>query len=464
VAVLAKNCHRYQEAYVAVARLGAVLVPLNHRLSARELEDILADCGADVMLIGPTFVPMWRTIRRNIPALRHGIVLAEHADADIISYEQLLQTTAPSVPDVERTPDDLLYLYYTSGTTGRAKGVMLSERNALVAVDAATGIMRLTSHERVLRVPNPFHVGGITVWSMLLTGACQLIVPDFDPAHYLQLMQDEHITIVQLVPTMINAMLNVPNVLSYDLSALRLLTYAASPMPDPLLRKTAETFRADLLQIYGMTELGYVTALLPEDHLLTGPEPLTRRVRSVGRALPGVEIRIVDDQDCDLTCDDIGEVLVRGPNVMLGYWNQLSTTDEALRNGWMHTGDVGTLDAAGYLYLVDRKKDMIITGGENVYSTEVESILYQHPAVLEAAVIGVADPAWGERVMALVVLKPGRTVTVKALQAFCRERMAGYKLPRLVEFLAALPKTTTGKISKTELRERYRDRVTRGAT
>jgi long-chain acyl-CoA synthetase len=330
---------------------------------------------------------------------------------------------------------------------------MLSEENALLIASAIQPFMNLTQQDVVLRTPNPFHLAGLTIWQVLPVGACMLLSPDFEPKRYLHMVQEERVTVVALVPTMINAMINLPEVRSLDLGSLRLLGYAGAPMPEQLVRAAAETFvGAGLLQAYGMTEAGYLTALLPEDHVLAESGPLARRIRSVGRVVPGVELRVVNDRDEDVACGEIGEIIVRGPNVMLGYWNQPEPTAEALRGGWMHTGDMGSLDEQGYLYLADRKKDMIISGGENVYSTEVEAVLYEHPAVLEAAVIGVPDTTWGETVKAFVVLKPAQSTSASVLQTFCRERIAGYKAPRSIEFLESLPKTAAGKISKKDLR------------
>jgi long-chain acyl-CoA synthetase len=451
VAVLAKSCHRYLEVYLATANLGAVLVPLNYRFSVVELQQIISDSGAQTILLGPAFLATWRRIRPEVHDVVNVVLLAEDGQDGVVGYEQLLRKSAGHAPSVEKTTDDLMYLFYTSGTTGRPKGVMLSERNALCLASFSRWLMQLTSEDRLLRSPTPFHVGALATWAAVSAGACQVYLPDFEPRAYLRAMHDERVTAISTVPTILNAMVHVPDVLSYDLRSLRLAMYGGSPMPEAVLRKTADTFGCPLVQVYGMTEVGFATALLREDHILA-PEPPTRRIRSAGRALAGVELRIVDDQDVDLSVGEIGELLVRGPNVMLGYWNQPEATAQALTGGWMHTGDLASLDEDGYVYIVDRKKDMIITGGENVYSTEVESVLCQHPAVLEAAVIGAQDPFWGETVNALVVLNPGHFVSAEGLQAFCRERIAGYKVPRTVQFVQTLPKTATGKISKKELR------------
>jgi acyl-CoA synthetase (AMP-forming)/AMP-acid ligase II len=452
IAVLAKNCHRYLEAYLAAAHLGAVLVPVNYRLSSRELGEILADSGPHVLLVSPAFKSVWDVNRERLTGVRHLVLLDERGDGDSLAYEQLLRTGASSVPTVERDPDDMLYLFYTSGTTGQAKGVMLSKRNVVFGVSAIHYVMHLTTRDRVLRTSNPFHIGGLSIWAVVSAGACQLVLPEFDPTRCLQVLQDERVTVAgMVVPTMLNAMVAVPDADSYDLSAMRLLTYGASPISEALLRKTGYTFGCHMLQYYGMTEVGVATVLSPEDHVPAAPDQVSR-IQSAGRAVLGVDVRTVDDQDHDVAGGEVGEVIVRGPNVMLGYWNQPEMTAEALRNGWMHTGDLATMDGDGYLYIVDRKKDMIISGGENVYSSEVESVLCQHPAVSEAAVVGAPDPTWGETVKAAVVLKPEQTASAETLQDFCRERIAGYKVPRSVEFLESLPKTATGKISKKDLR------------
>src|SRR5579859_697259 len=431
LAVLAKSCHRYLEAYLAAAYLGAVLVPLNYRLSAAESEQVVSDSGAQTLLLSPAFQSTWQAIGHEVHDVVNVVLLAEDSQDEAVGYEQLLRRSAGVTHPVERATNDLAYLYYTSGTTGGPKGVMLSEQNALCIASSAQSFMQFTTQDRLLRPRTPFHVGTLAMWAALSAGACQVCLPDFEPRAYLHAIQDEHVTAISMVPTMLNAIVHVPDARSYDLRSLRLVNYGAAPMPDAVLRKTVDTFGCNLVQVYGMTEVGYATALLPEDHVL-GPQPLARRIRSAGRALAGVELRIVDEQDVDVSVGEIGELLVRGPSVMLGYWHQPEATAEAFRGGWMHTGDMARMDEDGYVSIVDRKKDMIITGGENVYSTEVEAVLYQHPAVVESAVIGVPDSYWGETVKALVVLNPGQVMSADTLQRFCRERIAGYKVPRSV--------------------------------
>jgi long-chain acyl-CoA synthetase len=390
----------------------------------------------------------------SAPALKQMIVLADDAPDGLTAYEQLVREADPGPPVIAST-DDLLFLYYTSGTTGRPKGVMVGEGGVVLLAESLHEVMHLTETDRYLHVGPMFHAAAPgTLLSVVLAGGC-VCVADFEARRCLQLMQQESVTTTNLVPTTLGLLLDVLAQSRYDLSCLRLVAYGAAPMPEATTRRAMATIPARLMQRYGLTEVLPLTYLLPEEHVADGPREITRRVRSVGRAVRGVQLRILDAQDHDVPIGDVGEVIVRGPNVMLGYWKQPTATAEALRGGWMHTGDMGMLDQDGYLYLVDRKKDIIITGGENVYSTEVESVLCQHAAVLEAAVIGLPDQKWGEAVAAIVVLRAGQQASAEEMRAFCRERIAGYKVPRSIDFVDALPKTTTGKISKQELRTRY---------
>jgi long-chain acyl-CoA synthetase len=456
VAILEKNCHRYVEAQLAAAWSGVVLVPLNHRLAPGELHEVLADSEARALLLGPTFLQLLDALRQDLDCLEHVIVMADTAPPGAIAYEHLIRDAADSVRPAIRSADELLYLYYTSGTTGRPKGVMLTAGNIMFNVETACASLQLTSADRYLHTLPLFHrAGSWAVLATLVAGGC-VCLTEFNAEGWLESMRTERISVAALVPTMVNLVLNSANARKdVDLSNWRLLVYGASPMPAAIIQQVIRRFGVGLLQSYGMTEANPGTYLLPVDHASGGSERGSQRIRSVGRPVRGVELRVVDEQDRDLPVGAVGEVAMRGPNVMRGYWKQPAATAQALRGGWMHTGDMGSLDQDGYLYLVDRKKDMIISGGENVYSTEVEAVLYQHPAILEAAVIGVPDPTWGETVKAIVVLKTDQHVTAEELRAFCRERIAGYKLPRSVDFVERLPKTASGKISKQDLRAPY---------
>jgi acyl-CoA synthetase (AMP-forming)/AMP-acid ligase II len=456
LAVLGTNCHRYLECYLAASASGTVLVPLNHRLAPRELAEILTDSEASVLVIDPRFLTTLEAIRSDLPLLQRIVVLADSAPDGAIAYEKLLESAPTSPPRATpRDPEDVLYLFYTSGTTGRPKGVMLSERSITFAVETCLNSVRFTAADRYLHSVSLGHRAAIGFLLGTLIGGGCVCLTDFEPDRCLSQLEHERITVTALVPTMINLVLNATDPRAYDLSTWRLLIYGASPMPEQLMRQAMRTLGVGLLQSYGMTELTTATMLMPDDHVLEAPTELVRRLKSAGRPVAGVDVRVVDEHDDDVACGEVGEIIVRGPCMMTGYWKQPEASAEALRDGWMHTGDMGMLDSDGYLYLVDRKKDMIISGGENVYSTEVESVLYQHPAVLEAAVIGVPDPMWVEGVKAIVALKHGQHVSADDLRSFCRERIAGYKVPRTVDFMESLPKTATGKISKKDLRTPY---------
>lgn len=457
VAVLEKNCHRFLELYFAAAQVGTVLVPLNYRLAARELAEILADSEAGAIFVGWNFLPLLESFRGDVSRLKQIVVFADEAPDGASAYEALLRAANGAPAPAAGSADELLYLYYTSGTTGRPKGAMLTESNIVFNARTVATHAGFTSADRYLHVAPMFHLADAgAIWSVTLGGGTHVCLADFEPGRCVELLERERITATVLVPTMINFVLNSPRAANADFSAWRVLIYGASPMPETLIRRAASTFGVQLMQAYGMTELSPVaTWLSADEHQLEGPETVVRRLRSAGRAVPGVEVRVVDGQDRDVPLGEVGEVIVRGPNVMQGYWNQPEVTAQALLGGWMHTGDMATQDEDGYLYIVDRKKDMIISGGENVYSPEVEDVLFQHPALLEAAVIGVPDATWGEAVKAIVVVKDGQHVSTDELRAFCRQRIAGYKVPRSFEFVDALPKTATGKVSKKDLRAPY---------
>jgi long-chain acyl-CoA synthetase len=318
-------------------------------------------------------------------------------------------------------------------------------------------ILRMVEQDVWIHAAPMFHLADAWAsWTVTWLGARHVFLRAFQPQAYLELVQRERVTLSLLVPTMINFIVNFPAVADYDLSSLRLVAFGASPMPVDRLRAAISVFGCGFSQLYGMTETApFCTQLTPEDTVTEGPEYLVRRLASCGREIPGVQVRVVRDDGSEAAPGEVGEIVMRGPNIMLGYWRLPDASAEALRGGWMHSGDLATADAEGYITIVDRAKDMIISGGENVYSTEVEDALYKHSAVLEAAVIGVPDDRWGERVHAVVVLKSGRQVEPAELTEFCRGHIAGYKIPRSIEFVDALPKTGSGKIQKAGIRERY---------
>lgn len=462
VAVLMLNCHRYFELYYACARMGAVIVPLNTRLAPPEIDFILGYSEARVLVVDKTFAPFMSKSESfsSVQRLVYSGLQTEVAPAEMLHYERLVQQGAArrSSADQEVGDDDLYGLFYTGGTTGRAKGVMLSHDN--IVSNAMHMIMATGIDERdvYLHAAPMFHLGDLGgAFGAAMQGACHVFVPQFQPVQVLQTIQAKRVTMIMLVPTMINVLLNHPGIDSYDVSSLRTLVYAASPMPVELLKRGLRKWGQIFLQGYGMTETAPILTLLhKQDHILEGTPERMHRLSSCGKQVLGVEVRVVTARGEDVKPGEIGEIIARGPNVMLGYWRMPEATAAVLKDGWMHTGDLATVDEEHYIYIIDRAKDMIISGGENVYSVEVEQALYTHPVVLEAAVISIPDEKWGEAVHAVVVCKPGMQVSSEELIAHARTRIAGYKVPRSIEFrLEPLPKSGAGKILKRELREPY---------
>ncbi|TSD99919.1 long-chain-fatty-acid--CoA ligase [Skermania sp. ID1734] len=453
VACLGLNSDRYHEYLFAVPWIGAVLNPVNIRWSPAEIVYSLADSDSRVLLVDDTFA-------NAIPALRAGFDRLEtviftgdgEAPAGALRYEDLIAGHEP-VADTRTGRDSLLGIFYTGGTTGNPKGVMLSHNNLITSGLGSLATGHVASQGgRMLHAAPMFHLADIAMWTIgNLVGSTHVFIPMFTPAATLAAIAEHQITDALLVPTMIQMLVDDPAAAEVDLSSVKHFLYGASPISESLLERARKVFpAAKFTQAYGMTELSPVTTLLsPTDH----DDPTLRR--SAGRAVPHAEVRIVDADDNELPRGSVGEVVAFGDHVMLGYWNKPEATAEAVHDGWMHTGDGGYMDDRGYVFIVDRLKDMIITGGENVYSAEVENALAKHPAVAACAVIGVPDAQWGERVHAVVVLKEGQQASEDELREHCRALIANYKVPRSAEFVAALPMSGAGKILKRELRKPY---------
>jgi long-chain acyl-CoA synthetase len=439
VAVVAQNSHRYLELYQAVPGAGLVLVPLNHRHADAEVRYALEDSGARVLFTD-------RAVDDRPTGVEHVIDAAR-------GHEELIAGAAPADFPDDVAEADLAGIFYTGGTTGGAKGVMLRHRSLVSNALHLQAALPFESETGFLLVAPMFHLAGTlavlpTVWH----GGRQVVMRAFDPAAALDLIAAEAVTMTQVVPSMLAAMCDEQLERPRDVSSLQYLTFGGAPSATETLRRVRRAFPdAELMTMYGATETApLVTAVRHLERRLDTPGEGT-----CGRPLVGVEARIVEPQErTPVDAGEVGEVAVRGPNVMAGYWRKPEQTDAVLADGWYHTGDLGRLDADGYLYLVDRAKDMIVTGGENVYSTEVEDVLYRHPAVAEAAVFGVPDPRWGEAVHAVVV--PRSDVTEDELIAHCREAIAGYKVPKQIELRTEpLPKSGAGKLLKRELRAPY---------
>lgn len=453
VAYLGGNSDRFHEYYLAAFWAGLVVNPVNTRWSAAEIAYSLDDSGSRILFADETVLPRLEQIRAVYPALRHLIWVGDgEGPSGSMSYEGLISDAAP-VPDVRRGGDALAGLFYTGGTTGFPKGVMLTHANLVICALSSAAERFVHPGAIFLHAAPMFHLADLAAWTIIsLTGGVHVTVPAFSPAAVLEAIQTHRVTDTVLVPAMLQLLVDAPDLGAYDLSSLRHIGYGGSPISEALLlRAQAALPGVSFCQAYGQTELSPITTLLQPGEHVAG----SKRLRSAGRAAPHAEIGIVGEDGAPLAMGEVGQIVARGGHVMAGYWNKPEETAAALKHGWMHTGDAGYLDADGYLYVVDRVKDMIISGGENVYSAEVENALARHPAVATCAVIGLPDEIWGERVHAVVVLKPGATACATDLRDHAKGLIAGYKCPRSVDFADALPISSTGKVLKRELRAQY---------
>ncbi|MEH6525324.1 MAG: long-chain-fatty-acid--CoA ligase [Sneathiella sp.] len=457
VAILAHNSDRYLEFYYATPWAGGIFVPVNTRLAVPEFAYWLNDSGSEILLVDDAFAGVVAQLREQVPSLKHIIYIGESdTPAGMLDYETLV-ADHDLVEDAGRNNDELAGLFYTGGTTGVSKGVMLSHRNFVSNTLNSMPAFNFNEGSRWLHAAPMFHIAdGCAVFGVTMGLATHVFIPGFTPAGTMQAMQDHKVTNTLLVPTMVNMVVNDPTVGNYDLSSVRDIVYGASPMPEAVIVKAIEVLpNCGFTHAYGQTECApLVTYTGPEFHVLEGPN--AGRFKSAGRAAYSVDVRIFDENDNEVPNGTVGEVCVRGPNVMLGYWNKPEQTAEALRGGWMHSGDGGYMDEQGFVYIVDRVKDMIISGGENVYSAEVENAVYQHSAVAECAVIGIPHEKWGEQVHAVVRLQEGKEAVEQDIIDHSQTLIAGFKCPRSVSFVTdPLPLSGAGKILKTELRKSF---------
>jgi acyl-CoA synthetase (AMP-forming)/AMP-acid ligase II len=457
VGILSGNTSEYVEAYYGVPMAGMALTLVNPRLVAREVAYILSDAEVGAVFVQPEHLHTIRQIRDQVPSLRHVIAFGEEVpEGADLAYEPLLAAAKPQRPKLEISDHDMAWLIYTSGTTGRPKGAMLSHRNLVASV---TNALMCTQPERygVYIMPFPLaHVAGHVSPTFLARDITLIIQRAFDPEDYVRTVAEHGVTGSPMAPAMLGLILARPELDGYDVSSVRKLFYGASSISPELLRRSMERFsNARFYQGFGMTELGGNPLYMdPETHLRgAGEEP--HLLAGAGYEAPYSSVRIVDDDLNDLPVGEIGEIIVKGDQVMSGYWRNEEATREAIVDGWMRTGDMGRMDENRLFYIVDRKKDMIVTGGENVYSREVEDVLAEHPAVQDVAVIGIPAETWGENVCAIVVKRPGEDVDEDGLVAHCRASLASYKKPKLVVFVDELPRNPSGKVLKRELRERY---------
>jgi len=482
VAILHPNCHTFLEAYYAVPQIGAISVPINTRLSPGEIAFILQDSESKILIADSMFRNQLDSVRNEIRGIEkilwtgrdqgnssppkpppkasaHGRTGRNHSiDLD---YEKALEHEAAGLlPTPPIDGEDIAQIYYTSGTTGRPKGVMLSHKNVTTHALGTIAEVHLTDSDVWVHVAPLFHLADAwATWAVTWVGGTHVLVREFDARAVLETIQREEVTLTNLIPTMLNLMVNHPDVGKFDYSSLRVLLSGGAPIAPEVVRRIVETFKCDYIQTYGMTETSpYLTLSILKEHLRKLPHEDQLRFKSkTGREFIGVELKVVNEQGGEVNKDEkeVGEIIVKGDIVTRGYWKLPEETKKSIKEGWLYTGDMAVIDEEGYVTIVDRKKDMILTGGENVYSTEVENVLYMYPSILECAVVGVPDQKWGEAVKAIVVLKPGQEATEQEIIQFCKERIAHYKAPKSIDFIGTLPRTGSGKIHKKNLRDKY---------
>jgi len=457
VALLTTNRFEGLEAHLAANTAGMAAVPMNPKLHPKEYEYIIADAEARVVIFSEEFGEQISQIQPTASSVRHWICIGETAGG-AIPYETLMAGGEITPPHVSTGPDDLAWLFYTSGTTGQPKGAMETHRNLLTMIHQfLIGVVPGAGEDDVMLHAAPIcHGSGTCMFPFLAVGAAQAFLPrKFDAVSFLRCVAEHGVTATFLAPTMVDRVVSSEELSRFNTTSLKSLIYGGGPMHGALLRRAMEALGPIFVQIYGQGEAPFtISAMSRTDHVLNSDAALAHRLGSAGRVMTGTRVEILDDDGKPLRRGATGEICVKGDLVMPGYWRNAQATAGTLAGGWLHTGDVGYLDQDDYLYICDRKKDFIISGGSNIYSREVEEVITKHPMVAAAAVIGVPDAEWGESVKAFVVLKPGASVDHNEIVAFCKANMASYKKPKFIEFVDDLPKNATGKVLKRELRLR----------
>jgi acyl-CoA synthetase (AMP-forming)/AMP-acid ligase II len=452
------NCPEMLEVLYACFKGGFGAVPINFRLHPAEYAYIIDHSQAKAVILTPEFNADILAMRDEIPKASHLIAIAD-AEGELLGYEKLSGQESNLRADADTRPEDIAWLFYTSGTTGRPKGAMLTHRNLMaMSLTYYADYGSLGTHDAILHAAPLSHGSGLYALPNIAQGATNVILESksFDPELVFRTIQEHRITNMFAAPTMVNVLATSPAAGKYDFASMKSLIYGGGPMHVEHLTQAMQQLGPCLTQLYGMGETPMTITYLPHrDHVLEGDQLQMKRLSSAGFARTGVVLKVVDALDKPVPPGEIGEVVVHSDVVMKGYWRNADATNAAMRGGWLHSGDLGYLDEQGYLFLMDRSKDMIISGGENIYPREVEEVIIQHPAVREVAVIGVPDAKWGEAIKAVVAIRPGEEVSEQELIIYCKKRIASYKKPKSIDFIDELPKNNYGKIVKRELREKY---------
>lgn len=465
MAILHYNCHVFLEAYFATALIGVVLVPLNYRLASREIEFILNDSESKLLIAHSDFFSKIQGLEVLSSSLKTLLWVSPNDRTRSFGsdYEEALETSLQDqVLDWGPGDEATAQIYYTSGTTGRPKGVMLSHTNDYLHALGTIAELQLNDSDVWIHVAPLFHLADAwATWAITWVGGTHILVKEFDPQAVLESMVREKVTLSNMIPTMLNLLINQPNFGNYSFPDLRVLLSGGAPIAPEVVRKIMQGFGCDYIQTYGMTETSpYLTLSILKGPLnKLPPEKQFEFKAKTGREFIGVSLKVVRENGQEVRSDnqEVGEIIVRGDTITKGYWKLPEETAKAIKKGWLYTGDLAVIDEEGYVNIVDRKKDMILSGGENVYSTEVENVLYQFPKILEAAVFGVPDEKWGEAVHAAVVLKENQKATEEEIIRFCKEHLASYKAPKSITFLELLPRTGSGKLFKKALRDPFWD-------
>lgn len=450
VAVLFMNCIEILECYGAVCKIGAVVVPINFRMVGPEISYQLDQSDAKAIIYQEMFHGVIDSIRDHVPAASQFICHSEKEISGLIHYHTLLEKNPTEEPHVDVADDEPAFIIYTSGTTGKPKGAVLTHKNLLVEVTNILLEIGLKKDDRSLFSAPLFHVAALMhMFQVFYLGGLSVVMDKFEPRDYLELVEKEKITYGMLIPAMWISLLQEPAISEYDTRSLTTVGTGGEILPVEVMRRAMQAFpNVGIYNLFGQTEASAVTTLLYPEHAF-------EKEGSVGRRIVNVEARIVDEEGNDVKIGQVGEIVYRGPSIMKEYYKNPQATAEATRGGWFHSGDLVREDEEGFIYVMDRKKDMIISGGENIYPAEVEEVLFAHPEIVEAAVIGVPDPQWGESVKAVVVLKQGAAITENEIIEYCKTHLASYKKPKTIEFIQELPRNAAGKVRKYELREKY---------